>query len=304
MRWHPYPLHLPLWPPHWQQPRCQARFHPPLWQPFAQLLRQRSLLRLWQLRQWLLPGLQTAWLQRRSTELALQDHSMLQRHCPTLSWPLSLRRLPLWRQWPHWQLPCPSWLLWRLSLFRWQLRKLLRRCPPCLQRWQQHGQLSRWQARFHQPLWRQLARLSLPMLRLQLLQRHQQLKRALRLAWLRHRSTDLALPDRSMLQRHRPKRSWLLSLRWLPLWRQWPHWLLPWPMRPLSRLSLFRWQLRKLLQRCPLYLQRWQQHWQLPRCQARLRSPLWLRLAQLLRQRSLLRLRLQRPQPRLALRLV
>ena len=98
------------------------------------------------------------------------------------------------------------------------------------------------------------ARLSLPMLRLQLWQRHQQLKRALRLAWLRHRSTDLALPDRSMLQRHRPKRSWLLSLRWLPLWRQWPHWLLPWPSWPLSRLSLFRWQLRKLLRRCQLYL--------------------------------------------------
>jgi hypothetical protein len=91
-----------------------------------------------------------------------------------------------------------------------------------------------------------------------------------------------------MPQRRCPKPSRRPSLLQRPLWRQWPHWQLPWPSWPLSRLSRFRWQWPKLLRRFPLRLQRQQQRWLLPRWMALFLQPLWLQLAQLLRQRLLL----------------
>jgi hypothetical protein len=76
-----------------------------------------------------------------------------------------------------------------------------------LQLWLLRWQWPRWRVRLHLRLWLRLARLLRQLLRLPLWLWRPQLKRALRLAWLQRLRVLQLLPDRSMRQRHCPKRS-------------------------------------------------------------------------------------------------
>jgi hypothetical protein len=221
---------------------------------------------------------------------------VLQRRCPTLPWRLSQLLRLLWLQLRHWQQLQPGRPLWHRLLFRWLWLKQLLRLPLHLQRRRQYWPHPRWMALFHQLLWQPLAQLWRQQSLLRLWQRHQLLLLGQRPAWLRRRSTALALPDCPVLQRRCPKLPWPLSLQlrrlWLPL-RQWRQLQ---PGQPLWRQSRLRWQWLPQLRLYPLRLHWWLQHWQSPRYQAQFHRPLWRQLARL--SLPLLRLQLWLPHQR------
>jgi hypothetical protein len=166
---------------------------------------------------------------------------------------------------------------------------------------QQRWRLPRWQARLRSRLRLRLGRLLLQLWTLRLSQRRPWRLLALLLVWLRCLPVQLALQDCSWQRLHFQAQSWPLLLLRLLLSRRWLHWRLPWRGLPLWRRLRFRWLWLHQLRLFQLHLQRQQHCWQWPRLQAQSHQPLWLQLAQLLRQRLPLQLwlRHQRQQPML-----